>query len=443
MTNSSMRPVEAKDQIGFVGLSHLGLVYSAVFSTFGHKVIGIDADDALITQLSRGNLPVHEPGLQDLIAANRKRLKFTTDFQALQDCALVVFSLDVNTDTSNRADTTELEALVEQAIPNLSRDVALVIMSQVPVGFNERTVQLIQRSKPELNFTLVHWVETLVIGRAVERCLRPERIILGLADCSAPLPRVLENVAVNFGCPVLPMSYRSAELTKAAINLYLSASVTFANALSDLCEACDADMNELVPALRLDQRIGEFAYIRPGLGIAGGNLERDLISLQFLGSKFVVDTSFIDTIVSLNDRRYQWVHRQIERHVVAASERPCLAMWGLAYKRDTKSTKNSFALKLISELKGRFDLQVHDPVVELPEGLGQDVTSYRRRMDALRGADALIVMTDWPEYAESQFEAMAEVMASCVIIDCVGIIESVSAKTCGFSCISMGRSHDG
>ncbi len=160
---------------------------------------------------------------------------------------------------------------------------------------------------------MYYWVETLIFGNAVQRFLHPERIIVGSADPSRPLPAALDEGLRRFDCPILPMGYESAELTKTAINLYLFGAVTYANTLSDLCEAVGADWSEMVPALRLDRRIGPAAYIRPGLGMAGGNLERDLVTLRGLGQRHGVDVAYVETLLAHNTRRYRWVQRQLQR----------------------------------------------------------------------------------------------------------------------------------
>ena len=321
-------------------------------------------------RLGRGELPVHEPGLAEVFAEARDRMRFATDPAALAECPLVIVSRDVPTDAANGSDTSAVLRLLDAAIPHLRPGAVLALMSQVPPGFTRDLGARIEARRPGLGIRLYYWVETLIFGSAVTRFLEPERIIVGAADPALPLPVELAEGLARFGCPILPMRYESAELTKTAINLYLFGAVTYANTLADLCEEVGADWSEMVPALRLDRRIGPAAYIRPSLGVAGGNLERDLVTLRALCATHGVDAAYIETLIQYNGRRYRWVHRQLERRVLAEARPPVIAVWGLAYKKDTRSTKNSMALRVIGDLRGRAEIRAYDPLVGESEVAG-------------------------------------------------------------------------
>ena len=284
---------------GFVGLSHLGIVSSVGWASHGHPVVAVDVEPGPVEALRAGTLPVLEPGLDDLFARVRDRMVFSTDPAALRDCPLVIVARDVPTDAANASDPSVVLDLVDAVTPHLRSGVVLVLMSQVSPGFTRRLLQRVRARRPDLDVQLYYWIETLVFGHAVERFLRPERIMIGCSDPTGELPRVLADGLRAFGSPVLRMSYESAELTKTAINLYLCAAVTYANTLADLCEQVGADWTEMMPALRLDQRIGPAAYIRPGLGIAGGNLERDMVTLRDLCRTHGVDAAFVETLARL------------------------------------------------------------------------------------------------------------------------------------------------
>ncbi len=423
--------------VGFLGLSHLGTVSSIAWASLGVEVVGVDVDPSPVALLGDGRLPVHEPDLAPLFAAAGPRMRFTTDPARLADCPLVIVARDVPTDDGNRSDTSAVNVLLEAALPHLANGVTVVLMSQVPPGFTRAQAARIRRQRPALDVHLYYWVETLIFGRAVERCLRPERIMLGCADPAAPAPEVLEAALRRFGCPVLRMGYESAELTKTAINLYLCGAVTYANTLSDLCEAVGANWTEMMPALRLDQRIGPAAYIRPGLGLAGGNLERDLVTLRDLCRARGVDGAFVEMLIEYNDRRRGWVARQLEEHVFSTIDHPTVAVWGLAYKKNTRSTKNSMALQVIGELRGRADVRAWDPLVKATD-VDLDAKMVADRDEALVGADCLLVLTDWDEFATPSADALAT-MRRRVLIDCVGVIDPRQARVSGVRLVTMGR----
>jgi len=427
---------------GFVGLSHLGIISSIGWASFGGPVIAADLDEGPVEALRRGVLPVHEPSLEDLFGRVRQRMTFSTDFSHLRDCPLVIVARDVPTDEANTSDPSVVLRLLDAAVPHLQQDVTLAVMSQVPTGFTRRLAQRIRNERPSLKFGLHYWVETLVFGNAVERYLKPERIIIGCAEPAAPLPPALEAGLRPFGCPILPMAYESAELTKTAINLYLCAAVTYANTLSDLCEEVGADWTEMMPALRLDGRIGPAAYIRPGLGIAGGNLERDMVTLRDLCVAHGVDDAFIATMLDYNARRAQWVHRKLAEHLFVHVGHPVVAIWGLAYKKNTRSTKNSMSLRVIRELGDTADLRAYDPVVGAGEADLQRIKLVADRDEALVGADCLLVLTDWDEFAVPDSQALRS-MRRPLVIDGVGVVDADRADLSGVRLVQMGRPRPG
>jgi UDPglucose 6-dehydrogenase len=422
---------------GFLGLSHLGIVSSIGWASLGFPVVGVDLEAEPVDRLCRGELPVHEPSLPELFAASRERMTFAIDPAALAACDLVVVSRDVPTDGDNGSCPAVVDRLIEAAIPHLRPGSTLVLMSQVAPGSTRALAARVQALRPGAGIAVCYWVETLIFGNAVERFLKPERIIVGTADPARPLPSPLDTGLRRFGCPILPMLYESAELTKTAINLYLFGAVTYANTLADLCEAVGANWGEMVPALRLDRRIGPAAYIRPSLGVAGGNLERDLVTLRGLGQRHGVDVAYVDTLLAHNARRYRWVQRQLERRVLGRAGRPVVAVWGLAYKKNTRSTKNSMALRVIETLDGRAEIRAYDPLVKAPD-VRVSATFVESRDAALVGADCLLILTDWDEFATPPGAGFG-VMRRPVVIDCVGVMDPGRQPLPGVEYVAMGR----
>src|SRR5260370_5677060 len=209
---------------------------------------------------------------------------------------------------------------------------------------------------------LYYQVGALVFGRAVERATQPERYIIGCADPGEKLPPALATLLGAYGCPILPMRYESAELAKISINCCLVAAVTVANTLAELAERIGADWREIVPALKLDRRIGAFAYLAPGLGIAGGNLERDLATVLRFAEATGSEASLIAAFLTNSAHRRDWVLRTLHREVFATNPGAALAILGLAYKENTHSIKNSPSLALIAAL-GPWRLALYDPAV--------------------------------------------------------------------------------
>ena len=238
--------------VGFAGLTHLGIVSSTAAAAKGARTVAFDPDVALVNRLNAGDLPIHEPGLAELIAANADRIAYTADIHDLERCELIYVCPDVPTDDRGGSDLSGLKPLLDVVAAAMRPDAVLVILSQVPPGFT--------RANAPAGRIVYCQVETLIFGLAVERAMKPERFIVGCADPAAPLPPALTGFLGAFGCPILPMRYESAELAKISINMFRVSSVSTTNTLAGLCERIGADWSEIAPALKLDGRIGPYAY---------------------------------------------------------------------------------------------------------------------------------------------------------------------------------------
>jgi UDPglucose 6-dehydrogenase len=397
----------------------------------------VDPSGETIDLLAASRLPILEPGLDDLLKRHRTTCTWGTDPALLADCPLVFISQDAPTDDGNVSDLSKVERCVEMVTPHLRPDATLVIMSQVSPGFTRAMGARLRRQRPDTVHRVYYWVETLVLGRALERFLGPERIIVGCEDPRAALTPVLDRGLERFNCPILPMRYESAELTKTAINLYLASSVTYANTLADLCERIGADWSEVSPALRLDARIGRAAYLSPGLGISGGNLERDLITIQRLARSVGTDGSFVDTIIDYNAQRSQWALHKLQQLVFAEVAMPVIAVWGLAYKKNTQSLKNSSSVRVITDLQGRAHLRAYDPAVQ-PPGARLGLRPACSRDEVLEGADCLLIMTDWDEFASVEATTLQRAMRRPIVIDCVGALHARRHELSGVRYVAMG-----
>jgi UDPglucose 6-dehydrogenase len=284
---------------------------------------------------------------------------------------------------------------------------------------------------------LYYQVETLIFGQAVERALQPERLMVGCADPNAPLPATYAQILNAFACPVFCMRYESAELSKISINMCLVASVAVANTLAELCEGIGADWSEIVPTLKLDKRIGPHSYLSPGLGISGGNLERDLITVKSLAQEWGTDAGIVDAWLANSRHRRDWVLHAIHTRVLPHHPRPIIAVWGLAYKPDTTSTKNSPALALLDCLRP-FSVQAYDPQVALPAERFPHVVQETSALNAGRGAHVLAIMTPWREFAGVDVADLARVMSGRVILDPFGVLSSRKCQASKFSHFKLG-----
>jgi UDPglucose 6-dehydrogenase len=414
--------------VGFAGMTHLGINSAAATAARGFPILGYDPDRALVNRLAAGELPVVEPGLEELLAEHKARVAFTADAASLKRCDIVYIAADVPTDDAARSDLAPIRALIEQVAPNLRADAVMVILCQVPPGFT-RALKAVPHER------LVYQVETLIFGRAVERALYPERFIVGCADPAKPLPARYRELLEAFGCPILPMRYESAELAKISINFCLVASVSVANTLAEVSEEIGADWSEIVPALKLDKRIGPHAYLSPGLGIAGGNLERDLRTILGIAEGRSVDTGVVEAWIANSAHRKDWCWRVLRDRLLARRPQARVAVLGLAYKENTHSTKNSPSLALLAHLT-RSAVRVHDPVV--PASIVPFAQGSRTALECAEGADAVAIVTPWPEYRALSIADLARVMAGRLLIDPYRLLDGKAAAAAGFEYHALG-----
>jgi len=414
--------------VGFAGMTHLGINSAVATAARGFAVVGYHDDAALIARLQRRDMPVVEPGLDELVAANWERLVFTADAAELARCDVVYIAADVPTDDEARSDLAPILALIDRVAGAMRNDAILVVLCQVPPGFCRKLTQIPQER-------LIYQVETLIFGRAVERALHPERFIIGCADPGRSLPAAYATVVKAFDCPLLVMRYESAELAKISINFCLVASVSVANTLAEISEAIGADWSEIVPALKLDRRIGQYSYLAPGLGISGGNLERDLRTVINIGEAEGTDVGVVKAWFDNSRHRKDWTWRTLQQAVLAAKPDAVIAVLGLAYKENTHSTKNSPSLQLLSHLEDKA-VRVHDPVV--PGTAAPKAKFCATALECINGADVVVLATPWQEYSELRLEDLAQAMRGRVIIDPYRLLRGDRARALGFAYHALG-----
>ena len=417
--------------IAFAGMTHLGLTSAVAAAARGANVVCFDPDTALIAELDRGETSIKEPDLNGFMESDKERLSYTSEVQDLKACALVVVAPDVPTDDAGNSDLTSLKALIRLVDDALPPETVMVLLSQLPPGF----CQALQLTSGRVFY---YQVETLIFGQAVDRALNPERIIIGCANPEMALHANYQAFLDLYECPLLPMKYESAELTKIAINCCLVSSISVANTLAELCENIGADWSEIVPALKLDKRIGQYSYLSPGLGIAGGNLERDLNTVMRFAEQYGTDAGVVEAWVKNSRYRRDWVLRLLHEQLLPLVPNPKIAIWGLAYKQDTHSTKNSPSLALIEQLDG-FDISVFDPVVPNAAVTRRTLPAHSGALSACASADILIIMTPWAEFNRIDPAAIRASMAGTIIIDPYATLDPVLCTKTSLQYFTLGR----
>ena len=397
--------------IGFIGLSHLGLVSSISASEKGFNIIGYDDKSELIEKLNKGITELEEPNLIKIKNKNKRRIKFTNDPKNLNKCDLVYFSKDIKTNKKNVSDFKSINSLINKVKKNLNKRSTLIMLSQITPGFTRK----IKWPKDKLYYQ----VETLIFGKAIKRSLSPERIIVGKANETVKINLKYMKFLKKFNCPILTMNYESAELTKIAINLFLISSIVTSNKLSEISSNLGANYNKIQSALKLDKRIGRFAYLNPGLGIAGGNLERDLINIIKISKKHHIDKKLFDSWNDNSNFMKEWAYRKFKR-VNKKNIITKISILGITYKENTNSIKNSPAIELINKLR-KYKVNIYDPVVKI-NFTKKNLINKNSISECLKDFDVLFIMTPWKKFKNYNFKKMFKKMKSVNIIDPYGVI---------------------
>ena len=413
--------------IGIAGLSHLGIITAVGLAEKGFKILAWDSDLDRSKNFRTGKTTISEPLLSELLYKNSTNITFAENCSELEIADLVYIAADTPTDNASPKNLIFIHKIISEVTKFSKKEAVIIILSQVPPGFTRRI------KIP--NKHLFYQVETLIFGRAIERFLKPERFIIGCADSNQPIHSALLTILETFNCPILPMSYESAELAKISINCMLTAQISTTNMLSSLCESIGASWSEITPALQSDKRIGKYAYLEPGLGLAGGNLERDLKVLNDLTAINQIENTQIAAWLKTSDYQKTWLFRNLKSIVLDHIRNPKIAVLGLAYKENTDSIKNSPAIHFLNQIKGH-DIYVHDPVVKLNNILW--AKQVQNPFEAIEGADVLILTTAWPEYKTISIRDINARMRGRIIIDPLAVLFNQNPERFDFKWLRLG-----
>ena len=416
-------------KVGFFGLSHLGIVSSISMAAKNIECIAVDLDSQLIDTLVSGNWPIEEPGIDEAYTRAKNHINFYSDASRLKHCDVIYISEDIPTDKFGVSDLSNVESLIQIASQIVSLNSIIVILCQVPPGFTRK----MRRIHPNIAYQ----VETLVFGQAFSRAENPERIIVGLENQNENLNEKFEIALKGYSCPILIMNYESAELTKIAINAFLAASVTTTNELNEIAMSVGANWTKVKTALQLDRRIGEHAYLNPGLGISGGNIERDLQTLDSLALFDRSEPSLFKTFLQKSQRQKNWIVDKINNEILSKNPNAKIGILGIAYKENTHSTKNSVALNVMSIFPENI-LGFYDPMAVVPMEYS-NFKVFRSVEECILMSDAIIVLTPWVEFSRLVLQPLLKDKSeSFTILDPYGVLDGSSVPE-SFKLIGLSR----
>jgi UDPglucose 6-dehydrogenase len=432
-------------KLAMIGAGYVGLVSGACFADFGHQVRCVDKNEERIAALKRGEMPIYEPGLAELVSSNAAagRLAFTSDVGAAVADADVVF-IAVGTPARRGdgfADLTYVHAAAREIARHLSGFTVVVTKSTVPVGTGDTVERIIRELRPDADFSVVSNPEFLREGAAIGDFKRPDRILIGAEDerGRAAMAQVYRPLYLN-SAPILEVSRRTAELTKYAANAFLATKITFINEMADLCERVGADVQEVARGIGLDNRIGtKFLHAGPGYG--GSCFPKDTLALAKLAQDYGAPVRIVETVAAVNDQRKRGMARKVAAACGGSVRGKTIAVLGLTFKPNTDDTRDAPSLSLIAALQDAgARVRAHDPEgMENTRELLNDVVYSHDAYECVRNAHAVVIVTEWDAFRALDLARMRTVMASPVLVDLRNIYRAEDVLRHGFVYADVGR----
>ncbi len=424
---------ERKPALGVFGAGWVGLVTGACFADLGHDVVVRDVVSERIEKLNAGELPFHEPGLSEVIERNRERLTFTLDASELTAGADIFFAcVDTPATPSGDADLSSVWSVIEDL--GEPGEATLVMKSTVPVGTGERIrVALDQRKLAGLGY--VSNPEFLAEGRAVEDFMHPDRIVIGAFD-EAHGDRVAA-LYEGFEAPILRTSVPSAEMIKLAANAFLATRISFINEIANVCEALGADVDEVAHGMGLDRRVGA-SYLRPGLGYGGSCFPKDVSFLKLLAGNSGYHFQLVSAVIEVNELQKRRVVNKLKEHLGSLRGKT-IALLGLAFKPNTDDMREAPSIVLASRLLAEgAEVRGWDPLVRSHPSL-DGVAIQKSMLEAVRGADAAVIVTEWPELEALPSPEVRDAMRTRLVVDGRNLLDPEVVRAAGFEYEGIGR----
>jgi UDPglucose 6-dehydrogenase len=427
--------VSSREPIAVIGTGYVGLVTAAGFAELGSEVWCVDIDADKITQLERGEIPIYEPGLRECVARNRERLHFSTELApALEHSRLLFVAVGTPPTYSGDADLSAVNAVVD-AMPRSDRH-ALVMKSTVPVG----TGAAIRRSFTERGkdgFAYVSCPEFLKEGSALEDFLRPDRVVVG--DNGDWAGDAVIDLYSALDAPLVRTDIASAEMIKLAANAFLATKISFINEIANVCEETGADVLEVARGMGLDRRIGTH-FLKPGIGFGGSCFPKDVSALKQLAGNSGYHFQLLTAVIEVNELQKRRVMGKLQKHLGSLVGKS-VALLGLAFKANTDDMREASSLVLAARLQADgANVRAYDPVAEREaRKLMRGVEFADGALEAVTGADATVIVTEWPEFAELDWTAVAERMNGRLVIDGRNFLDPDEVRAAGFAYEGVGR----
>jgi UDPglucose 6-dehydrogenase len=429
--------------IAVVGTGYVGLVTGSCFAEFGVDVTCVDIDAGKIARLLAGEMPIYEPGLEQLVTKNTQsgRLRFTTDIKQAVEQALVIF-LAVGTPpkADGSPDLSFVEAAARSVAQHMNGYKVIVTKSTVPIGTGEYLRKLIRAENGKLNFGIVSNPEFLREGAAINDFMRPDRVVIGSRDEEAvAIMRDLYRPLYLIEAPFVITSLEAAELTKYAANAFLATKISFINEIANLCESIGCDVHDVARAIGMDRRIGS-KFLHPGPGFGGSCFPKDTQALASVAREFGRESIIVDAVIEVNRRQRQAMVPKIEK-LVGDLKGKTIAILGLAFKPETDDMREAPAIDIINGLLERGSaVRAYDPVAMHEAAAVLPGVSYSAdEYEAVTNADALVFVTEWNQFRALDMRRIRDLMRVPRIADLRNIYDPADMRELGFEYIGVGR----
>ncbi|CUS96205.1 UDP-glucose dehydrogenase [Candidatus Kryptobacter tengchongensis] len=444
--------------ISIIGTGYVGLVTGACFAESGNNVICMDIDKEKINKLKKGIVPIYEPGLDEIVRKNLNtgRLKFTTDLEyAVRNSEIIFLCLPTPPGKDGDADLGILFSVVKniaKILRGLAKDEKnqlkklIVSKSTVPVGTADKIKETLNKELGKYSDKIDLYVasnpEFLKEGNAVQDFMFPDRVVIGVNDGEAEkILRELYEPFVRTGAPILVMDTRSAEMVKYTANAFLAMRISFMNEMANLCEKLGADVEKVRIAIGYDNRIGP-RFLFPGVGWGGSCFPKDIKALMKMGEKNGVELKIVKSVYEVNERQKKLIVEKIKKHFGRELKDKKIAIWGLSFKPKTDDMREAPSIVIINELlKLGAKISAFDPVA-VPNAkkiFGDKVKFAKNQYEALKSADALVLITEWQEFREPDFNYIRTLMRTPVVFDGRNIYNPEKLKKLGFIYYGIGR----
>ena len=431
-------------RLAVIGAGYVGLVSGACFADFGHTVVCVDKDEAKVAALKRGEIPIYEPGLDDLVASNARagRLAFTSDIAEGVRGAEAIF-IAVGTPSrrgDGHADLSYVYAAAREAAAAAQGFVVLVTKSTVPVGTGDEVERIVREVNAHADFEVVSNPEFLREGSAINDFKRPDRIVIGASDARARalMTEIYRPLYLNRS-PILFVDRRTSELIKYAANAFLAVKITFINEIADLCEKVGANVQDVARGIGMDNRIGS-KFLHAGPGYGGSCFPKDTLALVKTGQDADAPIRIVETVVSINDQRKRAMAKKVIAACGGSVRGKTIGLLGLAFKPNTDDMRDAPSLALAQALEDAgARLRVYDPeAMEQARPALPGAVLCEDAYDCAKGAEALVVVTEWDMFRALDFRRLGEVMAAKTLVDLRNVYSGEDVRRRGFSYIGVG-----